>query len=88
MNQRGFARMFLREDEDQKKFIAINKGREGKTLLGIDGKEIAGKIYLGDGAYAYKDNTFVRVVIPGAMGKNETSYIPLKVWDHLKKSKF
>lgn len=87
MKNHGFAQVFLKEDEDQKKFVSVNKGREGKTLLGVDGKEIAGKVYLGDGAYAYKDNTFVRVVIPGAMGKNETSYIPLKVWDILKKSK-
>lgn len=75
------------DKDDDKKFKEVNKGREGKTLLGIDGKEISGKIYLGDGAYAYKSGGTLNVVAgTGMYGKTETTYISTKHFDLLKKA--
>lgn len=76
----------ITESSDDKKFLDNNKGREGKTLLGVDGKEIAGKIYLGKGSYAYKDNASIKLVMPtGQYGKNETTIIYKETFEILKK---
>lgn len=36
----------------RKKLVELNKGREGKTAIAVDGGEIRGSVYLGDGGMA------------------------------------
>lgn len=82
-----FTNSLNESSDDTKKFIELNKGREGKTLLGVDGKEIAGKIYLGDGGYAYKSSNMIKfVTMTGMYGKEETHSIDSKLFAVLKKA--
>ncbi len=78
----------INESSDDAKFIELNKGREGKALITLDGKEVPGSVYLGGTSYAKKSGNDVMLVRPtGAYGKNEMYIIPKHDWDILKKSK-
>ena len=40
-----------------RKLIELNKGREGKTTIGIDGNEMSSSVYLGGGSAAFLRGT-------------------------------
>lgn len=76
------------EASDNEKFIELNKGREGKTVIAITGKELPNSVYLGGTSYARKDGNDVILVRPtGPYGKSEMTFILKQEWDILKKSK-
>lgn len=78
----------INESSDDAKFIELNKGREGKTIITLDGKEVPGSVYLGGTSYARKDGNNVILVRPtGPFGKSEMTIIQKHEWDILKKSK-
>ncbi|QQV89000.1 hypothetical protein [Providencia phage PSTRCR_121] len=68
--------------------IELNKGREGKSLLNIKGKEIPNSIYLGAGEYAIKGNNSIELyTVDGISEKEIRTYISKKAFEHLKKLK-
>lgn len=74
------------QDDSVKKYKELNKGREGKTLLGIDGKEIKDSIYLGDGYSAQKRGGTI-VVSPAVEDSlRKSQYISIKHFEILKKA--
>lgn len=78
----------INESSDDAKFIELNKGREGKVVVAITGKELPNSVYLGGTSYARKDGNDVILVRPtGPFGKSEMTIIQKHEWDILKKSK-
>ena len=76
----------LNESNDEiKKYKEINKGREGKTLLGIDEKEIKGSIYLGDGYSASQRGGTIVISPAQETAIQKSQYISTKHFDLLKK---
>lgn len=76
----------ITESEDPvKKYKEINKGREGKPLLGLDGKEIKDSFYLGDG-YSVSKRGGSLVVSPAQEDSlRKSQYISTKHFDLMKK---
>lgn len=50
--------------DDMKKFLELNKGREGKTLIDLNGKEHKDSFYLGKGYYADKKGQHITIYPP------------------------
>lgn len=77
----------LTEASDEvKQYKEINKGREGKALLGLDGKEIKDSIYLGDGYSASKRGGTIVVSPAQEDALRKSQYISVKHFDILKKA--
>lgn len=75
----------LNESDEVKQYKEINKGREGKPLLGIDGKEIKDSIYLGDGYSASKRGGTIVVSPAQESAIQKSQYIAIKHFELLKK---
>lgn len=75
------------EAELNKKFIDLNKGREGKTIFTITGEELKNSVYLGGTSYAVKDGDQIKIVTPtGMYGKSATAYLLINHFEILKKA--
>ncbi len=53
---------YLNEKITAEDVIKLNKGREGKPIINIKGKEVSGTVYLGGGAFAEKSGTFYKII--------------------------
>ena len=70
-----------------KKFIELNKRREGKTIFTVDGDELKNSVYLGGTSYAVKDGNHIKVTTPtGMYGKSATAYLLIDHFEILKKA--
>ncbi|AEN93980.1 internal head protein [Escherichia phage Bp7] len=66
--------------------IALNKGREGKPVIGLNGEELKGTVYLGDGYHAKKDGGSIVISPAQESSVMKTVYIATKHFDILKKA--
>lgn len=81
-----FTQTPLNESGDEvKKYKEINKGREGKPLLGLDGKEIKDSFYLGDGYSVSKRGGTIVVSPAQESSLMKSQYISIKHLDIIKK---
>lgn len=80
------ANTITESNDEVKQYKEINKGREGKTLLGMDGKEIKDSIYLGDGYSASKRGSAIVVSPAQEDALRKSQYISIKHFDLLKKA--
>lgn len=65
------------------KFVELNKGREGQTIVKLDGEEVPRTVYMGDGAYAMANRDLVSIVKEHPTGNNKSINITKDQLGHL-----
>lgn len=78
-----------KENLDEGKFniSKANKGREGKPMIGVNGEEVSGTVYLGGYSYLIKSRNNVEIVRDGITSKDKRMPLTAKQFKVLQKAK-